>query len=143
MDLLRSTKDVESELEPEPRRIISPAGLRLSTILESSDRASGTTKVGSTTSQGTRRNSFSRGAFRLPDDDRSSQDTWNNGYTYNIYSEKAMGSPRLPPRLEAKGFFARRGGWRRLLLIALLFLLVIIAIAIGLAVGLRKQSATR
>ena len=66
------------------------------------------------------------------------------GYSYDISSEKVdLPPPTLVRKLQASTFVQRKGGWKRLLLIALVILVCIIAIVVGVVVGLNQQKKNK
>lgn len=64
-----------------------------------------------------------------------------SGYSYSIFAEKRPPSSQESHR--AAGCFQRKGGWKRILILVVLLLLSIIAIAVGLAFGLKKSSKSK
>jgi len=127
---------------PEPKRISTPAGLRLSTILENGDQAKGPSKL--------KRLSFNKQPVLVEDPNETSGAVEAGslapppaqGYTYSIFSDKSatvVSGPIKPEPVDKDNFITRRGGWRRLALIVGLVLLVILALGVGLGVGLKHR----
>jgi hypothetical protein len=66
------------------------------------------------------------------------------GYSYDIFSEKAGLPPPIPSRrTRARNFIRRKGGWKRLAIIATILLLCVIAIVVGVAVGLNQMNKSK
>lgn len=119
-----------------PKRISTPAGLRLSVIMENGGNSYGRPKRNSMFSLKASSNTLIASPRR--DSTANSEDTGNNGYSYSIFAEKRP--PSSQQTNQAGDFFQRKGGWKRILILLLLLLISIIAIAVGLAVGLRKSN---
>jgi hypothetical protein len=129
---------------PEPKRISTPAGLRLSTILENGDQAKGPSKP--------KRLSFNKQPVLLEDPhenpgavdaDSLGLPVPGQGYTYSIFSDKSatvVSGPMKPEVNDKANFMTRRGGWKRLALIVGLALLIVLALGVGLGVGLKHHS---
>jgi hypothetical protein len=125
---------------PAPKRISTPAGLRLSTILENGDQAKPPTK--------NKRFSFNKPPVLVEDPQEGAStvgastlgaSTLSQGYSYSIFSEKSATVVSGPAKGEGSkngSFVTRRGGWKRLALLILLGLLALIALIVGLAIGL-------
>lgn len=129
---------------PAPKRISTPAGLRLSTILENGDQAKPPTK--------NKRFSFNKSPVLVEDPQEGAStvgastlgaSTLSQGYSYSIFSEMSATVVSGPANAEERkngSFVTRRGGWKRLALLLLLGLLALIAIVVGLAVGLTHHN---
>lgn len=72
---------------------------------------------------------------RESNEDESSQPS---GYSYSVWSD----GDKFAILKDSKRI-ARRGGWKRVLIILAIVLAILIAFAVGLAVGLRKKSPSR
>ena len=61
------------------------------------------------------------------------------------YSLRDVAGPKAEKLLDLRNnkYIVRRGGWKRLLVLVLLFIAIIIALAVGLTVGLRKARTDR
>lgn len=134
---IKSSSHQPLEDEPQPKRISTPAGRRLSVILEN----------GSSESQGAKTRESHRTSVRksglspaLADARRGSLDEQSgdsSGYSYSVWSD---GEKRLAAIRNHKQI-TKRGGWKKLGLLLLLLLLLIVGLAAGLAVGLKKKSS--
>lgn len=128
---------------PAPKRISTPAGLRLSTILENGDQVKTPSK--------NKRFSFNKSPVIAEDAQEGSStvdgstlaaSSNSQGYSYSIFSEKsatAVSGPANAHRKRGGSFMTRRGGWKRLALLVLFVLLALIALAVGLGVGLTHK----
>ena len=58
---------------------------------------------------------------------------------YSVWDEKGPKGEKLSD-IRNKKYIARRGGWRRICLIALVIIAIIVALTVGLVVGLRKKN---
>lgn len=117
---------------PAPKRISTPAGLRLSTILENGDN-----QVKSPTRP--KRLSLNRPPV-LVEDPREGSSTPSQGYSYSVFSDKSAHAVSSPARLNSlKSNVTRRGGWKRLVLFVGVGVLALTALVVGLAVGLTYQ----
>lgn len=121
--------------EPQPKRISTPAGQRLSVILEN-----GTIDNTKKSARDSHRASVRKSGLSaaLADAPRDSMDekSGNSGYTFSVWSE---GEKKFVALRNHKQI-AKRGGWRKLALILAIILIVIIAVAVGLALGLKKPT---
>ncbi|KAE9978922.1 hypothetical protein BLS_000197 [Venturia inaequalis] len=122
------------DLSP-PKRISTPAGMRLSVIMENGGNFHGRTMRNSIFSS----KGSSQTLITSPRKDSAaiSEDLATSGYSYNIFAEKHP--PSSQQTNQAGGFFQRRGGWKRILILFVVLLICIIAIAVGLAVGLKQS----
>ena len=61
------------------------------------------------------------------------------------YSLRDVAGPKAERLLDFRNnkYIVRRGGWKRLLVLVLLGIAIIIALAVGLTIGLRKDSSNR
>lgn len=124
-----------SDLSP-PKRISTPAGMRLSVIMENGANIQGRPKRNSIFSSKASSNTLIASPRR--DSTAASDDMGTSGYSYSIFAEKRpLSSQRFN---QAGGFFQRKGGWKRILVLLVLLLISIIAIAAGLAVGLKRSN---
>jgi len=117
---------------PAPKRISTPAGLRLSTILENGDnQAKSPTKA--------KRLSLNRPPV-LVEDPTEESSTPSQGYSYSVVSEKSAHAVSSPARLDnLRNNVKRRGGWKRLVILVAVGVLALTALIIGLAIGLTYQ----
>ncbi|KAF2839295.1 hypothetical protein M501DRAFT_918928, partial [Patellaria atrata CBS 101060] len=119
---------------PAEKRISTPAGQRLSVILESSDAAPGTLK-------GPGRNSMRKSGLIVGDIPRESLEdnsNSNSSYSYSVWSDGYLKGDGLTGWKNNK-HIVKRGGWKRLLIILLVFLALIIAVVVGVVVGVVKK----
>jgi len=116
---------------PAPKRIATPAGLRLSTILENGDtQAKSQTKP----------KRLSNRPPILVEDLGESSSTPSQGYSYSVWSDKSAHAVSGPARLNSlRSNVTRRGGWKRLVLFVGVGVLALTAVIVGLAVGLTYQ----
>jgi hypothetical protein len=132
--LSRGWSNEPSDLSP-PKRISTPAGMRLSVIMENGGNLGGRPKRNSIFSSKTSSNTLIDRASTVGSEDIRGG---ASGYSYSIFAEKP--SPSEEGSHKAGGFFQRKGGWKRLLILLALLLVSIIAIVVGLVVGLKKSS---
>ncbi|QDS71177.1 hypothetical protein FKW77_010144 [Venturia effusa] len=64
-----------------------------------------------------------------------------SGYSYSIFAEKRPLSSQESHQVG--GFFQRKGGWKRMLMLLVLLLVSIVAIAVGLTVGLKSNGKAK
>jgi hypothetical protein len=115
--------------------------MRLSVIMENTiDQKSRPWKMSKAKSM--KSGTFSKGSTLIGDARESNEDPVGPmGYSYDIFSEKAgLPPPTLTRRIKTSNFMQRKGGWKRLLIIAFILLLCIIAIVVGVTVGLKQHS---
>lgn len=115
---------------PAPKRISTPAGLRLSTILENGDNhAKSSTRPN--------RLSLNRPPILVEDPTEGSSPP-SQGYSF--VSDKSAHAVSAPARINSlRSNATRRGGWKRLVLFIGVGVLALIALIVGLAVGLSYQ----
>jgi hypothetical protein len=136
---------LSNEYDRPPKRISTPAGMRLSIIMENTiDQKSRPRRTSRSSKTGTLKSgNISKGSTLVdyPRESKEERISGPMGYSYDIFSEKTgLPPPTLTRRLKSSNFVQRKGGWKRLLLIALVLLLCIIAIVVGVTVGLKKQN---
>ncbi|KAJ4292554.1 hypothetical protein N0V90_009217 [Kalmusia sp. IMI 367209] len=121
------------EQQEEPKRISTTAGARLSVILEngSSDQVA---KAREAHRASVRKSGLSPILADVPEDRSAS--AHSSGYSYNVWSENEKFAA-----LRNHKQIAKRGGWKKLLIILLIVLLLIIALGIGLGLGLKKKKS--
>jgi len=126
------SKSKFTEELPAPKRISTPAGLRLSTILENGDnQAKSPTRA--------KRLSLNRPPT-LTEDPREDPSSPSKGYSYSDFSDKSAHTVSSPARLDSlRSNVKRRGGWKRLVLFVGVGVLALTALVVGLAVGLTYQ----
>ncbi|KAF2017881.1 hypothetical protein BU24DRAFT_161708 [Aaosphaeria arxii CBS 175.79] len=115
---------------PAAKRISTPAGQRLSVILENGDAANRTRDRASVRKSGM--------LATFGDAPRESiEEQSGSGYSTSVWSDGEKLS-----RLKNNKQIAKRGGWKRLLVIVAVVLACIIALAVGLAIGLKKKKSS-
>ena len=116
-------------VEPPAKRISTPAGQRLSVILEGGDAQK--------YSHAAHRASVRKSGIVTTTELGSNGDAKPtlSGYSYNVWSDGEKFAV-----LKNNPTVARRGGWKRILIIVAIAIAFIIALAVGLAVGLKKKS---
>ena len=132
----RGWSNEASDLSP-PKRISTPAGMRLSVIMENGGNLHGRPKrnsIFSKASSNTLIETPRRTSTVGSEDIRGGA----SGYSYSIFAEKPSLSEQGSQK--AGGFFQRKGGWKRILILLALLLVSIIAIVVGLVVGLKKSN---
>lgn len=134
--LSRGWTNEPSDLSP-PKRISTPAGMRLSVIMENGGNLHGRPKRNSLFSSKASSNTLidtpGRASTVTSEDVRGGA----SGYSYSIFAEKPSPSEVGSTR---EGFWQKKGGWKRILILLALLLLSIIAIVVGLVVGLKKSN---
>ena len=114
--------------EPEPVRISTPAGARLSTILENGGPPA------PKRSRGMRRLSL----LEEPKEPKTSGETSKTtSYKSLTPSPASFGS-----KIRGQKQVTKRGGWKRLAILGLLLLLILCGLIAGLVVGLKKRKST-
>lgn len=73
-----------------------------------------------------------------PRESTEEQSQNSSGYSYNVWSDGEKFKV-----LRDNPTVARRGGWKRILMILAILIAAIIALAVGLAVGLKKKGTNR
>ncbi|KAF2155289.1 hypothetical protein K461DRAFT_111029 [Myriangium duriaei CBS 260.36] len=136
MDLFRPRQPQSALLAPPPpRRLSTPAGDRLSTILESSSA------IGPAHRPRDSGNSWSsKIPVTLP---RASADTTPPSYTKEWQAAGANHPATGRRAAWRRRFDSKRGGWGRFLVLFLILLLIVIALAIGLGVGLSLRHKSK
>ncbi|KAF2661854.1 hypothetical protein K491DRAFT_332359 [Lophiostoma macrostomum CBS 122681] len=128
MDFWSRKNNHEQLVEPPAKRISTPAGQRLSVILENGDAA----KARESHRASVRKSGL---AATLGDAPReSSEGNGSSGYSYSVWSDGEKFAA-----LKNHKQIAKRGGWKRVALILAVLLALIIALAVGLALGLKKK----
>ena len=116
--------------EPPAKRISTPAGQRLSVILENGDAS----KTRDSHRASVRKSGL---AATLGDAPRESSENNSSGYSYSVWSDGEKFAI-----LRNHKQITKRGGWKRLGLILLLVIALIVALAVGLALGLKKKHSS-
>jgi hypothetical protein len=115
--------------EPAAKRISTPAGQRLSIILENGL---------DTKTREAHRLSVKKSGLPSAVADGPPESEKGSGYSTSVWSDgekfQALKNHRQ---------IAKRGGWKRVLIILSIILLLIIVLAVGLAVGLKKKGSQR
>ncbi|KAH7138685.1 hypothetical protein B0J11DRAFT_22578 [Dendryphion nanum] len=121
--------------EPPAKRISTPAGQRLSVILENGDTNS---KTRDTYRVSVRKSGLTSAALGdAPRESIEEHSAGSSGYTYSVWSDgEKFGKIRNHKSV------AKRGGWKRLAIIIAIIIALIIALAAGLAIGLKKKSSS-
>ncbi|KAF1988433.1 hypothetical protein K402DRAFT_419290 [Aulographum hederae CBS 113979] len=114
-----------------PKRISTPAGERLSVIMESGQPPA-------RSSNRTSRVTFPRLSFG--ETLRSSGEHTRLGNTVSIWSGATLNDGKKQSGLHS-GHTSSRGGWKRLALLIALVVVVVIALAVGLGVGLTQRKS--
>jgi hypothetical protein len=136
MDFWNSASKHKQIIEPQTKRISTPAGQRLSIILENGD--AGAAAKARDLHRASMRKSGLASAL-VGDVPRESIDGSNvDSYTYSVWSDGEKFAA-----LKNNKQIAKRGGWKRVAIIAGLVLLMVIVLAVGLAFGLKKKGSSR
>jgi hypothetical protein len=122
--------------EPQPKRISTPAGNRLSVILENGSADAQAAKTRESHRASVRKSGLSAALADAPRESMEDGSNNSSGYSYSVWSD---GEKRFAALRNHKQI-AKRGGWRRLAILLMILLVITIALAVGLAVGLRKKS---
>ncbi|KAF2258439.1 hypothetical protein CC78DRAFT_537752 [Lojkania enalia] len=132
----RKRKQHQQIVEPQPKRISTPAGQRLSVILENGgDPQAKATRDGHRTSL--RKSGISIGALGEAPRESVEESNGSSGYSYSVWSDgEKFGAIRNHKQI------AKRGGWKRLAIIIAIVIACIIALAVGLALGLKKKKSS-
>jgi hypothetical protein len=120
---------------PAAKRISTPAGQRLSVVLENGDNAKPKEAHKSILKKGLLPAFGDVPRESLEDQSRDS------GYSYSVWSENS-GEKLNGAGLRNNKHVSKRGGWKRLALIAAIILLIIIAVVVGVVVGTRKKGSS-
>jgi hypothetical protein len=120
--------------QDQTKRISTSAGHRLTVILENGTADSQTPKARDAHRDAVRKSGLSPILAEVPENRSAS--AHSSGYSYNVWSENEKFAA-----LRNHKQIAKRGGWRRLLIILAIILLLIIVLGVGLGVGLKKKSA--
>lgn len=133
----RSSKQHQEIVEPQPKRISTPAGQRLSVILENGD--SHASKARDSHRASVRKSGLSPALADAPRESLEDNSNNSSGYSFSVWSdgEKKFAALRNHKQI------AKRGGWKRLAIILAILVAIIIALAVGLAVGLKKKKTSR
>jgi hypothetical protein len=124
--------------EPPAKRISTPAGQRLSVILENGDSQA---KQRENHRASVRKSGLSAALGDAPRESIEERSHGSSGYSYSVWSDGEKFSALRTYRNHKQ--IAKRGGWKRLAIIGVVVLSLIIALAVGLALGLRKKSSNR
>jgi hypothetical protein len=149
----RNSDDVPTDLLPPPSRngnvlrIMSPAGERLSIIMENGNLAP--PRIPPKSPNRYRSNSrggsisgatvVSTGTTTLGADEKIRN--------WSVWSDDGHDDNAMPPgrlaRLQRNRHIARRGGWKRLLICLIVSLIIIIAIVVGVLLGTRQHKKNK
>jgi hypothetical protein len=136
-------RSLSNESDRPTKRISTPAGMRLSVIMENTIDQKSKVRRGLITPKS---GNVSKGSTLVGDPRESKEERISGpmGYSYDISSEKVdLPPPTLVRRVQASNLVQRKGGWKRILLIALVILLCLIAIIVGVVVGLSQQKKNK
>jgi hypothetical protein len=123
--------------EPQTKRISTPAGRRLSVIIENGSSESQLTKARESHRASVRKSGLSAALADAPRGSMDERSGNSSGYSYSVWSD---GEKRLAALRNHKQI-AKRGGWKKLAIILLVLLIIIIALAVGLTFGLKKKAS--
>jgi hypothetical protein len=130
---------------PPPIRMSTPAGMRLSVIMENNN-VNNVNNINNNTRIPKRSSMISFGKSSQTsgkEPSKTSIDEPNHGYSYSIFAEKADLPPRSSRRVRGCECFSRKGGWKRLLLFLGLFFITVIALVAGVVLGIRKHASKK
>jgi hypothetical protein len=116
------------------KRISTSAGHRLTVILENGTADSQAAKTRDARHDSVRKGGLNPILAEVPEDRSASARL--SGYSYNVWSENEKFAV-----LRNHKQIAKRGGWKRLLIILAIVLLLIMALGVGLGVRLKNKSA--
>ena len=134
MDFWNRQKKHQPIPEPPAKRISTPAGQRLSVILENGDAQNTRDKHRASV----RKSGLSAQLADAPRESMEGGSNGSSGYSYSVWSDGEKFAV-----LRNNKQIAKRGGWKRLIIIVAIVIALIIALAVGLAVGLKKKSSKR
>jgi hypothetical protein len=135
MDFWNSSSKHKQIVEPQTKRISTPAGQRLSIILENGDAGAAAAKARDLHRASMRKSGLA--SAMVGDVPRESIDEGNgSGYTYSVWSDGEKFAA-----IKNHKQITKRGGWKRVGIIVGVVLLLIIVLGVGLAVGLKKKKA--
>lgn len=121
--------------EPQTKRISTPAGQRLSVILENGDAQA---KTRDSHRASMRKSGLATALVGdVPRESSEDQSNGSSGYSYSVWSDGEKFSA-----LRNHKQIAKRGGWKRVVIILGIVIALIIALAVGLAVGLKKKGGS-
>ncbi|KAL1612608.1 hypothetical protein SLS60_000837 [Paraconiothyrium brasiliense] len=120
--------------QEQPKRISTSAGHRLTVILENGSSDNHATKAREAHRDSVRKSGLSPILADVPEDRSAS--AHSSGYSFNVWSENEKFAA-----LRNHKQVAKRGGWKRLLILLAIILLLIIALGVGLGVGLKKKKS--
>ncbi|KAF2112164.1 hypothetical protein BDV96DRAFT_649524 [Lophiotrema nucula] len=120
--------------EPQPKRISTPAGQRLSVILENGDVQA---KTRDPRRASIRKSVLSAAVIGAAPRESLEDSNDGSGYSYSVWSDNEKFNA-----LRHNKTIAKRGGWKRLAVIIAIVLACIIALAVGLALGLKKKKSS-
>ncbi|KAF1998675.1 hypothetical protein P154DRAFT_577782 [Amniculicola lignicola CBS 123094] len=118
------------------KRISTPAGQRLSVILENGDTAQ--SKAARDSHRISTRKTALASMGDVPRESMEDQSHTSSGYSFNVWSDGEKFSV-----LRNHKQVAKRGGWKRLVIIIGIIIACIVALAVGLAMGLKKKSSSK
>ncbi|KAF2093520.1 hypothetical protein NA57DRAFT_69233 [Rhizodiscina lignyota] len=121
--------------EPMPKRISTPAGDRLSTIIEGGGASHLSRSTRSSSRLSMNRVSAGLGLPPRESHEQSYTTIWSDANLPVRDSEKVDRSWR------DDNFFLRRGGWKRLILLILIFVIIIVGVVLGLVFGLKSRNS--
>lgn len=124
--------------QEQPKRISTSAGHRLTVILENGSSDSQPAKTRDSHRESVRKSGLSPILADVPEDRSASASAHSSGYSFNVWSENEKFAA-----LRNHKQVAKRGGWKRLLIILALILLLIVGLGVGLGVGLSKKKSER
>lgn len=121
--------------EHQTKRISTPAGQRLSVILENGSADSHAAKTRESHRASVRKSGLSPALADAPRESMEDRSQDSSGYSYSVWSdgEKKFAAFRNHRQI------AKRGGWKRLVIILVILILIIIALGVGLGLGLKKK----
>ncbi|KAF2177657.1 hypothetical protein K469DRAFT_643878 [Zopfia rhizophila CBS 207.26] len=136
MDFWKSSSKHQPIVEPAAKRISTPAGQRLSVILENGGIP---TKTRDSHRVSARKGALS-GLGEVPRESMEGDSHNSSGYSYSVWSEA---SEKKLTALKNHKQVTKRGGWKRLAIIIAIIIAMVIALAVGLALGLKKKSSNK
>lgn len=131
------TDDEDTHL-PAPKRISTPAGKRLSVVMDNPSHNFRSPKRNSRLSG---KSSTLSNVTEHPHESSEFTNGSAGGYSYSIFSDKSAVPPEKPLLVIEVGPKRRKGWWKKLAIYFALFVVVIVAVAVGMALGLKKKSS--
>lgn len=136
MDFWNSSSKHKQIIEPQTKRISTPAGQRLSVVLENGD-AGAAAKARDLHRASMRKSGLA--SAMVGDVPRESIDEANgDACSYSVWSDGEKFAT-----LTNHKEIAKRWGWKRVGIIVAVVLLLIIVLGVGLGVGLKKKASSR